>query len=86
MLEQQSVHEKLEYLVQVTGRQESDVLAEALDQGLAAMYRNQIKSSYLAGNISQEEAVTLLDDEFVQELVYAREAVTQDVKWGLDGD
>ncbi len=86
MSEPQSLHEKLEYLVRATGRRETEVIAEALEEGLVEIYRKQITSAYLEEKINHEEAVARLGKELVHELDYAREAVIHDVKWGLAGE
>ncbi len=83
MLDQLSIYEKLEYLVKITGKRETEVLAEALEEGMAEIYRKQISSAYLSGEISREDAAGCLGGKLVQELDYARESITHDIKWGL---
>jgi len=78
-----TLRDKLEYLVRLTGQREADMLAAALEEGLSEVYRQRIASAYLAGKINREEAVTRLGEESIQDLDYAREAVTRDVEWGL---
>jgi hypothetical protein len=86
MAVERTVHEKLEYLTQNTGRRETEVLAEALEQGLDEIYRKHITAAYQAGTMSREEAVAQLGENTVAEIDYAWHAITQDIKWGMSGE
>ncbi len=77
-----SVRSRLEFLVQATGRGESELVAEALEVGLADLYRNCLRDAYLAGELERTEVIAELGAEAVEELDYAREAVRRDVAWG----
>ena len=55
MAVERTVHEKLEYLTQNTGRRETEVLAEALEQGLDEIYRKHITAAYQAGTMSRKK-------------------------------
>ena len=79
----QSIRDKLDYLIRLTGLREADMLAAALEEGLTEIYRKQITAAYLAGKINRDEAVARLSEESIRDLDYAREAVTHDVEWGL---
>ena len=78
-----TMHEKLSYLARTTGRAEVEIVAEAMEQGLAELFRQQIADAYLAGDLTRDEAVTELGETAVDSLDYARRAVERDVKWGL---
>lgn len=82
----QTVREKLDYLVQTTGRTEAEIVAEAVVEGLTELYRKQIADAYLAGELGRTQAVAELGEDAVEDLDYARRAVEQDVKWGLKGE
>ena len=82
----QTLRGELEYLVQATGRPESLILADALETGLAQLYRRQVTDAYVAGELRREDAVAELGLEAVEDLDYARRAVEQDVAWGLRGE
>jgi len=74
---------KLDYLVRATGRPEAEIVAQAVEEGLAELYRRQIAHAYLAGDLGRDKAVSELGREVVEELDYARTAVEADVAWGL---
>lgn len=82
----QTMREKLDYLVQTTGRAEAEIVAEAVSEGLTDLYHKQIADAYLAGDLDRAQAVTELGAEAVEDLDYARRAVEQDVRWGLKGE
>lgn len=86
MAAEQTVHKKLEYLVHITGRRESEVLAEALEQGMNDIYCKQVASAYAVGTLSREEAVLRLGEKTVAELDYAWQAIVKDVEWGMRGE
>ena len=62
---------------------ESAVIQEAVETGVETLYRDMIVSRYLDDEIAREEAIEHLGVELVEELDAAREAVEEDVKWGL---
>jgi len=76
---------KLDYLVQMTGRTEAELVAEAVEEGLTELYRKHIANAYLAGDLDREQAIAALGVETVENLDYARHAVEHDLKWGLKG-
>jgi hypothetical protein len=81
----QNLREKLDYLVQVTGRAEADIVAQAIECGLTEIYRRQVAEAYLAGDLERPQALAALGQEAVEDLDYARRAVEDDVQWGLQG-
>lgn len=82
----QTLRDKLDYLVQATGRAEAEIVAAAVEEGLTELYRKQVADAYLAGTLDHEQAIAALGEETVEELDYARRAVEQDVEWGLKGE
>lgn len=83
MATSQTVQERINFLVRSTGRTEAQILAEAIETGLAALCTKHIEEAYLAGEIDRGQAVQELGQEAVDELDYARHAIEQDVRWGL---
>lgn len=81
-----TLREKLDYLVRVTGRPETELLAEAVGEGLTELYRKQIADAYLAGELEREKAIEELGEEEIEDLDYARLSIERDVKWGLQGE
>ena len=76
--------EKMDYLVRTTGKDEADIVAQAVEKGLLELYREQIKNMYIAGKFSREHAVAELGEELVADIDFARQSIEKDVKWGLD--
>ena len=81
-----TIRERLDYLVQTTGRPEAEIVAQAVDAGLTNMYRKRVADTYLAGELTREGACEALGEDAVAELDYARQAIEEDVAWGLAGD
>lgn len=62
---------------------ESVVIQQAVETGVETLYRDMLVSRYLADEITREEAIEQLGVEVVEEVESARDAVEEDVKWGL---
>ena len=62
---------------------ESAVIQRAVETGVETLYRNMLVRRYLADEITREEAIDQLGIEVVEEVESARDAVEEDVKWGL---
>lgn len=75
----------LEYLVHATGRAEGEIVAQAVEHGLTALYRSHVTEAYLAGEVDREQAIIAVGEATVAELDEARRAVEHDVRWGLAG-
>lgn len=77
------VLEKLTFLAARRGEDPLALLARALDEGVAALYREAIIEDYLAGALTRQQAVDQLGLEQVEEVDARREAFRRDVEWGL---
>ena len=62
---------------------ESVVIQRAVETGVETLYRNMLVRRYLADEITREEAIDQLGVEVVEKVESARDAVEEDVKWGL---
>ena len=62
---------------------ESAVIQRAVETGVETLYRNMLVRRYLADEITREEAIDQLGIEVVEKVESARDAVEEDVKWGL---
>ena len=60
-------------------------MAQAVEQGVADLFRRQIEDLYLAGKIDRVKAVGELGAERVEELDYAVASIESDARWGLSG-
>ncbi|MEK7398188.1 MAG: hypothetical protein AAB116_14755 [Candidatus Poribacteria bacterium] len=78
-----SLRDKLDYLVRATGRTETEIFAEAIEEGLTSIYRKRIVDAYLSGEMDRSQAVMELGDEIIEELDYVLQSVEKDIKWGL---
>ena len=62
---------------------ESAVIQRAVETGVETLYRNMLVKRYLADEMTREAAIDQLGVEVVEEVESARDAVEEDVKWGL---
>lgn len=62
---------------------ESAVIQRAVKTGVETLYRDMIVDMYLADEITREEAIDELGTETVEEVESARDAIEEDVTWGL---
>ena len=75
----------LELLAKVRGERTTAILAKALEIGIEKMKREAIIGQYLRGEIKREKAVKLVGYDLVILADRQKEAVLEDVKWGLYG-
>lgn len=78
-----SVSERVHELAEHHDLDESAVIQQALEAGVETLYRDMVVSRYLADEITREEAVEQLGVDVVNEVETARDAVEDDVRWGL---
>lgn len=62
---------------------ESEVIQQAVEAGVETLYRDMLISRYLADEITREEAIDKLGVELVEDVESARDAIEEDVEWGL---
>lgn len=62
---------------------ESAVIQRAVEAGIETLYRDMLISMYLADEITREEAVDELGAAVVEDVESARDAVEEDIEWGL---
>jgi len=78
-----SVSERVHELAEHHDLDESAVIQQALEAGVETLYRDMVVSRYLADDITREDAVEQLGADVVTEVETARDAVEDDVRWGL---
>jgi hypothetical protein len=78
-----SWREKLDYLVEKTGRSDLELVSRAMEEGVEVLYRRSVGDAYLRGEISRERAVEELGSDEVEELEFSRDAIRSDIRWGL---
>lgn len=79
----ESVSDRVRELAEHHEMDESAVIQRAVEAGVETLYRDMMVSRYLADEITREEAIEQLGVEVVEEVEFARDAVEEDVKWGL---
>jgi predicted transcriptional regulator len=78
-----TVSERVRELAEHHEMDESAVIQRAVEAGVETLYRDMIVSRYLDEELTREEAIEHLGVELVEEVDAAREAVEDDVRWGL---
>lgn len=71
-------------LVQVTHKNESEIIAEAIKSGLQQLWRDYILGQYLRGDLSRDEAIEQVGIDWVGLAERQHQAAQNDVTWGLD--
>lgn len=79
----ESVSDRVRELAQYRGVDEGEIIQRAVKTGVETLYRDMVVSRYLSGTISREDAVEELGREIVDNVDAARNAVDEDVEWGL---
>lgn len=62
---------------------ESEIIQKAVETGVETLHRDMIVRRYLDDDITREQAADELGADVVGEVESAREAIEEDVKWGL---
>lgn len=78
-----TVSERVRELAEHHEMDESAVIQQAVETGVETLYRDMVVSRYLDDEITREEAIEHLGIDLVEEVEIARDAVEEDVKWGL---
>ena len=77
--------EDLELLAKIRSEKTTEILAKALEIGIAKMKREAIIGQYLKGEIEREEAIKMMGFDLVILAERQKEAVLEDIEWGLHG-
>ena len=76
--------EELTFLTQHANEDEATILTRALHVGLSQLYHQAVEQAFINELLSREETVSILGSERVEEIEYAKQALTQDIARGLD--
>lgn len=82
MIHETSFVQQLDFVVTRRRQDEATVLAQAVRQGVQALYRETLIQAYLLGQVSREMALRELGPEQLEEVEYQRDALKRDVAWG----
>jgi hypothetical protein len=74
---------QLEELVKLRHEPPAEVLVEALERGLAALYQESVLSLFLKKRLARRRAIQLVGLEAVQTAEQQWGAVRKDMAWGL---
>ena len=75
--------DELTFLTQHMGQSEAIILAQALQVGLHQLYRQTVEQLFIDGDMTRQEAVTILGEGRIAALEYAQQALAHDVAQGL---
>ena len=75
--------EQLAFVIAQRQQDEATVLAQAVREGIQALYRETLIEAYLLGHVPRETILKELGPEELEEIEYQRDALQQDVEWGL---
>ncbi|MDZ7730886.1 MAG: hypothetical protein U5K37_08270 [Natrialbaceae archaeon] len=78
-----SVSDRVRELADHHETDESKVIQQAVETGVETLYRDMLIRKYLDGDITREQAVAELDGNIVDNVESARDAIDEDVRWGL---
>lgn len=82
MLDTIPIVRELSFLARQTGQDELTLLSRAMQLGLNMLYSQAVEQSFVDGGITREEAITILSQPRVEEIEYAKQALTQDIALG----
>jgi hypothetical protein len=74
--------EKLTFLQRHRLRDEAAVLAEAVQVGIDALYREALTEAFLLGDISRGQVLDEVGAEALAQIEQQRDALRKDVAWG----
>lgn len=84
--ENSTVTKELAFVATMRQKDEAAVLADAVREGVRALYQEALVEAYLLGRIPREMVLEELGPERLDEVDYQRDAMKKDVSWGLRGD
>ena len=81
---QRPISQELDFLMQRTGQDELTLLSEAIRLGLGLLYRQTAEQAFIDDVLTQSEAIAALGFQRVAEIEYAKQAIAQDVRRGME--
>lgn len=80
---QVTVTEELAFVAALREKDEADVLAEAVREGIRVLYQDALIEAYLLDRIPRQRMLDELGPERVDEIECRRDALKKDLAWGL---
>lgn len=78
------VSDRVREIARYRDADESAIIQKAVETGVETLWRDVIISKYLNGDISREQASDELGVDVVNRVDQAKEAIHEDIEWGLD--
>jgi hypothetical protein len=76
--------DRVREIAEARGLPEAEVFEEALERGIESLWGDMVLSRYFDGELSREEAVEFVGRPTLERAEREREAVEEDVDWGLN--
>ena len=78
------ISDRVRAIAEARGLPESEVFEQALERGLEDLWEDLVLAQYLDGELDREEAIERVGRSKVQRAEREREAVEEDIDWGLN--
>lgn len=78
------ISDRVRDIAEARGVAESEVFERALERGLEALWEDMVITEYFDGDIDRDEAIERVGRAKVERAEREREAVEEDVDWGLN--
>lgn len=76
--------DRVRAIAEARGLPESEVIEQALERGLEALWEDIVLAQYLEGDLAREEAIEHVGRTKVERADQERTLVEEDVDWGLN--
>jgi len=80
-----TVTKELAFVATMRQKDEAAVLADAVREGVRALYHEALVEAYLLGRIPRDTVLQEFGPERVDGIDYQRDAMKKDFSWGLRG-
>jgi len=78
------ISERVREIAQERGMSESAVVEQALERGIEDLWQELVVSLYFEGELDREQAVDQVGHTTIERAERERDAVEDDVEWGLN--
>lgn len=78
------VSDRVREIAQYRDTDESAVIQQAVESGIETLWRDVVIAKYLDGDLTREEAVNELGADVIHRVDRAKDAIDEDIEWGLE--
>lgn len=78
------ISDRVREIADARGLPESEVFERALERGLEALWEDLVLAQYLDGDLDRDQAIERVGRAKVERADREREAVEEDVRWGMN--